>query len=49
MEEEPKPNSTNSNWRSVAQLVELDFDATLEELVRQLQETIGVKVSLPTK
>ena len=48
MAEEPNLNSTRSNWRSVAQLVEQDNDATLEENVTQLQETIGVKVSRAT-
>ena len=48
MEEEPDLNSTLQKLAVVAQLVEQDNDATLEELVIQLQETNKVKVSRAT-
>ena len=43
-----KPKLNTQQLAVVAQLVEQDNDATLEELVRQLQEKIAVKVSRAT-
>jgi len=43
-----KPKLNQNQLAVVAQLVEQDNDATLEELVTQLQETVGVKVSRAT-
>ena len=40
-----KPKLNSSQLGVVAQLIEQKNDATLEELVIQLEETIGVKVS----
>lgn len=43
-----KPKLNQQQLAEVAQLVEQDNDATLEELGTQLQETIGVRVSRAT-
>jgi transposase len=43
-----KPKLNTQQLAVVTQLVEQDNDATLEELVTQLQEKIGVKVSRAT-
>ena len=43
-----KPKLDTQQLAVVAQLVEQDNDATLEELVTQLQETVKVKVSRAT-
>lgn len=43
-----KPKLNSSQLGVVAQLIEQKNDATLEELVIQLEETIGVKVSRAT-
>ena len=43
-----KPKLNTQQLPVVTQLVEQDNDATLEELVTQLQERIGVKVSRAT-
>ncbi len=43
-----KPKLNTQQLAVVAQLVEQDNDATLEDLLRQLQEVIGVKVSRAT-